>query len=64
MRDAVVNVYRAKADYEIVVTPHSRVETSEKHDRYLDRSLQKGADRTMLVMTKSDVSVSLFPHRI
>jgi hypothetical protein len=57
LRTAVINRYRRKADFEMVVVPSSRVATSETHDRYLDLSLHvKGASKMMVVMNKSDVS--------
>jgi len=57
LRTAVINTFRRKADFEMVVVPSSRVATSETHDRYLDISLHiKGASKMMVVMNKSDVS--------
>lgn len=58
LRTAVINTFRRQADYEMVVVPSSRVATSETHDHYLDLSVHlKGANKTMVVMNKSDVSL-------
>jgi hypothetical protein len=57
LREAVINAFRWKADLEMVVARNSRIHTSTQQDKYLARSIHlKGADRTILVMNKSDVS--------
>jgi hypothetical protein len=57
LREGVINNFRWKADIEVVVAPCSRLQTSVLHDEYIDRSIQlKGANKTILVMNKSDVS--------
>ncbi|KAF2127584.1 hypothetical protein P153DRAFT_358456 [Dothidotthia symphoricarpi CBS 119687] len=56
LRDTVINDYRWKADFEMVVTPISRIRSSLVHERYLARSIHiKGAEKTILVMNKSDL---------
>jgi hypothetical protein len=62
LREAAVNEFCWKADFEMVVAPTSRLQTSVLHDHYIDRSIHlKGANKTILDMNKSDVSFS--PHR-
>jgi len=57
LREGVINNFRWKADFEMVVAPCSRLQTSVLHDEYIDRSIHlKGANKTILVMNKSDVS--------
>ncbi|KAF1940545.1 P-loop containing nucleoside triphosphate hydrolase protein [Clathrospora elynae] len=59
LREAVINTFRRKADFEMVVVPSSRVATSTTHDRYLDLSLHiKGAKKMMVVMNKSDALIN------
>ncbi|RAR11801.1 hypothetical protein DDE83_004398 [Stemphylium lycopersici] len=59
LRTAVINTFRRQADYEMVVVPSSRVATSETHDHYLDMSVHlKGANKTMVVMNKSDALIN------
>jgi hypothetical protein len=60
LRNAVVNDYRRKADFDMVIVPSSRVSTSMVHQTYLDRSLHmRGPGRMMVVMNKIDVSYLL-----
>ncbi|KAI4708037.1 hypothetical protein J4E89_007156 [Alternaria sp. Ai002NY15] len=55
LREGVINNFRWKADFEMVVAPCSRLQTSVLHDEYIDRSIHlKGANKTILVMNKSD----------
>ncbi|CAA9960449.1 Dynamin N domain containing protein [Pyrenophora teres f. maculata] len=55
LREGVVNNFRRKADFEMVVAPCSRLQTSVLHDRYIDRSIHlKGTNKTILVMNKCD----------
>lgn len=57
LREAVINNFRWKADHEMVVVPCSRLQTSVLQDEYIGRSIHlKGANKTILVMNKSDVS--------
>jgi hypothetical protein len=61
--EGVINSFRWKADFEIVVAPSSRLQTSILHDRYIDRSIHlKGANKTILVMNRSAVSYHI--HRL
>ncbi|KAI4958200.1 hypothetical protein J4E86_003797 [Alternaria arbusti] len=55
LREGVINNFRWKADFEMVVAPCSRLQTSVLHDEYIDRSIHlKGANKTILVMNKAD----------
>ncbi|KAG9195143.1 hypothetical protein G6011_00263 [Alternaria panax] len=56
LRTAVINTFRRKADFEMVVVPSSRVATSETHDAYLDLSLHlKGASKTMALIDENNM---------
>ncbi|RMZ70013.1 nuclear gtpase slip-gc-like [Pyrenophora seminiperda CCB06] len=60
LRESVTNKFRRKADFEIVVAPCSRLQTSVLHDRYIDRSIHlKGPNKTILVMNKSDELINI-----
>ncbi|KAH7351394.1 hypothetical protein BKA66DRAFT_575614 [Pyrenochaeta sp. MPI-SDFR-AT-0127] len=56
LRETVINTFRRKADFEMVVVPSSRVQTSITQQQYIDLSihLHKGPNKTLLVMNKSD----------
>jgi hypothetical protein len=57
LREVVINDFRRKADFEMVIAPFSRLNTSVLQERYINRSIHlKGANRTILVLNKSDVS--------
>jgi hypothetical protein len=48
----------------LVVAPSSRLQTSVLRDHYIDRSIHlKGANKTILVMNKSDVICSICLRR-
>jgi hypothetical protein len=60
LREAIINEFRRKADFEMVVVPHARLRSSAIHDEYLGRSIRRrGFERTVVVMTRSDVSPRL-----
>ncbi|USP75564.1 Dynamin N domain containing protein [Curvularia clavata] len=55
LREAVVNNFRREADFEMVIAPFSRLQTSVVQERYINWSIHlKGANKTILVMNKSD----------
>jgi hypothetical protein len=58
IRTAFIDRYRKMTDFEIVVAPTKRFQTSIIQGRYLDRSIRRldGAQNTLLVTNKSDVS--------
>ncbi|KAL6703376.1 hypothetical protein ACN47E_009718 [Coniothyrium glycines] len=54
-RESVINDYRRKSDFEIVVVSSSRFRTDQRQLRYLDDSIHiKGANNILLVMNQSD----------
>ncbi|CAO2653639.1 Nn.00g030500.m01.CDS01 [Neocucurbitaria sp. VM-36] len=58
LRKAIINVFRRRSNFEIVVVPSLRVATSITHHDYLDLSLHlKGPKKTMVVMNKADLLI-------
>lgn len=56
-RTAVVNDYRRKANFEMVVAKSDRYLSSTVQDKYLTRAIQQHkAQNTILVLNKADVN--------
>lgn len=61
-RTAVVNDYRRKANFEMVVAKSDRYLSSTTQDRYLTRAIQQHkAQNTILVLNKADVNPTTIP---
>jgi hypothetical protein len=62
MRTALIDKFRDMAHFEIVVAPVERFVSNVQQNHYLSRSVRRlGAERTLLVANKSDVSNSISP---